>query len=219
MLTVMEENVTEVFSDRGSTPLWSIQRYVFGGFHFMKRLGIVLLISLILVCAAGCGKKDAKKEDPLQEDLVSYINQVQAIKPLEESAASQYNQLVSNIDINDRTSLVNAFDQGIIPTYSDFLNKLSAISPATEQVKKLKDSYVAASNQILSGFQTFEQAFKESNTDMLDQADASVKSGIDAVNACRAELEKTAASCNVTIVSSDAVSSDGTMATGNAVSQ
>lgn len=185
----------------------------------MKRLGIVLLISLILVCSAGCGKKDADKEDPLQEDLVSYINQVQAIKPLEESAASQYNQLVSNIDINDRTGIVNTFEQGIIPTYSDFLNKLSAISPATEQVKKLKDSYVAASNQILSGFKTFEQAFRESNTDMLDQADAAVKSGIDAVNACRAELEKTAASCNVTIVSADAVSADAVPATGNAVSQ
>lgn len=94
----------------------------------LKKLFFVPLF-LFAILLTGCSN------DPVQDDLLNYINkEIEVVADLENKAVSKYESVTGVNYTNDQT-LYDALLDEIIPTYQDFLKKLEDISIETDEVK------------------------------------------------------------------------------------
>lgn len=102
---------------------------------------IIATISILLVCFTmliGCSK------DPVQEDLINYINnQLPTIVELESKVTKEYEASTGNNFVDDDT-IAKRLKDVIIPASDELLAKSKAIVPATEEVKKVHNKYIAS---------------------------------------------------------------------------
>lgn len=102
---------------------------------------IMASISALLICItvlAGCGA------DPVQDDLINYINnQLPTIATLEKKVTSEYQAVKSDSKADDATFGAKLKDV-IIPAAAELIAKAKATVPATEEVKKVHDKYIAS---------------------------------------------------------------------------
>ncbi|EPR11733.1 hypothetical protein [Ruminiclostridium papyrosolvens] len=108
----------------------------------MKKVkNIMASISALLICVtvlAGCGS------DPVQDDLINYINnQLPTIATLEEKVSSEYQAVKADSNADDSAFGVKLKDV-IIPAAAELIAKTKATVPATEEVKKVHDKYLAS---------------------------------------------------------------------------
>ncbi len=108
----------------------------------MKKMkSIMSTISALLICVtvlAGCGS------DPVQDDLINYINnQLPTIAKLEEKVTSEYQAVKADSNADDATFGAKLKDV-IIPAAAELIAKAKATVPATEEVKIVHDKYIAS---------------------------------------------------------------------------
>lgn len=108
----------------------------------MKNIkNIMATLSALLICVtvlAGCGS------DPVQDDLINYINnQVPTIAALEEKVTSEYQAVKTDSNADDAMFAAKLKDV-IIPADDELIAKAKATVPATEEVKKVHDKYIAS---------------------------------------------------------------------------
>src|SRR5512133_2659081 len=106
-------------------------------------------ITLAVLCCsilAGCSK------DPIQTDLINYINvEMPKVAPLESSAMDSYTGVVAENYKTDQI-LYDTLTVKVIPVYKEFAQKLEEIKPATKEVRELHEKWVAAANKQLVAF-------------------------------------------------------------------
>ncbi len=108
----------------------------------MKKMkNIMATISALLICVtvlAGCGS------DPVQDDLINYINnQLPTIATLEKKVTSEFEAVKADSNTDDATFGAKLKDV-IIPASNELIDKSKATVPATDEVKKVHDKYIAS---------------------------------------------------------------------------
>lgn len=103
----------------------------------MKKILAMISIFLISVTMLiGCGKTD-----PVQEDLINYINnQMPTLLELQDKVSKEYEASVEK-NVDDAAGAVKLKDV-IIPASKELLTKAKEIVPATEEVRKVHSEYI-----------------------------------------------------------------------------
>ncbi len=100
---------------------------------------IMVIISALLICftmLTACGS------DPVQDDLINYINnQVPAMAVLENKVTTEYAAVKGDANADNATFAAKLKDV-IIPANNELIAKAKATVPATEEVKKVHDKYI-----------------------------------------------------------------------------
>lgn len=142
----------------------------------MKKMrNIIAIISALLICVTalvGCGS------DPVQDDLINYINnQLPEIASLETKVTTEYDAIRSDSNADDAAFAAKLKDV-IIPASAELVAKAKATVPATEEVKKVHDKYIAAATVQGEAFDILLDAAEKSDgelaktgTDKLNEAD------------------------------------------------
>ena len=130
----------------------------------MKNMkNIIAVISALLICVtvlAGCGS------DPVQEDLINYINnQLPDIAALEKKVTSEYEAIKTDSNADDAAFAAKLKDV-IIPASAELTAKAKATVPATEEVKKVHDKYIAAATVQSEAFDILLDAAEKSDGDI-----------------------------------------------------
>ncbi len=128
----------------------------------MKRIWITLLaLVMCMSVLTGCG-------DPVQEDLINYINnQVPTLVALEDKVSQEYESAVKEKN-GDDAKLAAKLKDVIIPASDELLAKARAIVPATEEVKKVHNKYIAAYTEQHEAFTLLLQAAQNNNETLVN---------------------------------------------------
>lgn len=94
---------------------------------------------------AGCGP------DPVAEDIAAYRAKVNEFVTLEVEAGTAF-ESVTGANAKDDEELVKTMVDTVIPKYREFIDRLEAVQPQTEEVRALHEKYVAAANKQFTAF-------------------------------------------------------------------
>ncbi|WP_226675966.1 hypothetical protein [Rossellomorea aquimaris] len=148
-------------------------------------LGVVLLAIL-----SGCS-------DPVQDDLLNYINEeMQPLAVLEEEAIAEYDSVTGNNYVDDMTTYVH-IEEVVIPLYRDFIDQLEAVDPKTSEVQELHENYIAAVNLQESAMIKILAAIDQQDYDMVAEANNMLAAGRAGIRSFTNELEILADEHNV----------------------
>lgn len=127
---------------------------------------VMSIVSILLFCftvLTGCGK-----DDPVQKDLINYINnEVSILAELENKVTTEYAATTGKNFVDDATMGVRLKDI-IIPATEALLTKAKAISPATEEVKKIHGKYIALVTEQLEAFKLLLEATQKHDEKLVD---------------------------------------------------
>lgn len=129
----------------------------------MKKVMAILSTVLISVTVlAGCAKAD-----PVQDDLINYINnQLPALVELEKKVTTEYAASTGTNFIDDAT-LAARLKNVVIPASDALLTKAKAIAPATEEVRKVHSKYIASITEQSEAFNLLLQACQKHDEAMV----------------------------------------------------
>lgn len=103
-----------------------------------KILATILTLFICISMLAGCGT------DPVQDDLINYINnQIKPIGELENKVTAEYSAIKLDSNATDE-SFATKLKDVIIPADSEVIAKAKATVPGTEEVSKVHSKYIAA---------------------------------------------------------------------------
>jgi hypothetical protein len=144
-----------------------------GDIKMKKITGITILafVLIITMLFAGCG------EDPIQKDLLNYVNnEIPKIASLESDALDKYNSVTGD-NYNTDEETYTALSDSIIPKYRNFITKLEEIKPQTPEVKALHELYIEAANNQYNAFVQLKAAIETQDTNMVSQANEKLDKG------------------------------------------
>jgi len=144
----------------------------------------ILLISVTMLI--GCGKTD-----PVQEDLINYINnQMPTLRELQDKVSKEYEASVAK-NVDDAAGAVQLKDV-IIPTSNELLTKAKAIIPATEEVRKVHSEYIEVISDQQETFDLLLQVFeagKNNDLTLMDTLNEKLKNISEKPSNYSADLE------------------------------
>ncbi|KGG81336.1 hypothetical protein Y919_00860 [Caloranaerobacter azorensis H53214] len=124
----------------------------------MKRFSVIILTFILML--TGCVNQNKK-------DLFNYINaELPPVVEMENDALEKYNNLISNNNYTYDT-FYTALKNEIIPTYEDFLNKLTKISPKTEDLKEIHNLYIEGAKYQLKALKLLQKGIEEKDNELL----------------------------------------------------
>lgn len=130
---------------------------------------VLAAISTFLMCITmliGCGKSD-----PVQEDLINYINNEKpTLVEYENKVTTEYTACTTQFPV-DNVTLAAKLKDTVIPATEELLTKAKAITPATEEVNKLHAKYIAVVTEQLEGFNLLLEAAQNSDKTLVATVD------------------------------------------------
>lgn len=151
-------------------------KMTFGGSRKMRKMKniitTILALLIFVTVLAGCGS------DPVQDDLINYINnQLPAIATLEKKVTSEYEAIKSDSNADDAAFAAKLKDV-IIPAATELTTKAKETVPATEEVKQLHDKYIKAVtlqseafNILLDAAEKSDEALAKTGAEKLSEAE------------------------------------------------
>ncbi len=134
-----------------------------------KLLSIILLAAVALTVFGGCGA------DPLQDDLINYINnQIPALTKLENTVASEYSAVTSDEKTTD-AEFAEKLEDVIIPAEDELIKKAKAIVPATEELNELHTKYINSLSIQREGLDLMLEAAQTSDKSLLASAEEKIE--------------------------------------------
>lgn len=103
------------------------------------RIKLVLLMMGILVVLTGCN-------DPIQDDLLTYINdEMIPLSDLEDEILQDFDAVTGEKYTDDFT-LYNQLNDVLIPKYQTFIVRIESVKPETKEVKELHELFIDSHN-------------------------------------------------------------------------
>ncbi len=159
----------------------------------MKKTMLAFL-SLVWVACGG---------DPVQQDLINYINvEMPKVAALESEAVDAYAS-VSGENYQSDSIMHQTIAQVVIPRYKAFYAMLSSIKPATEEVSSLHREYVVAAADQLEAFKLILQAIEKQDADIITQANADLDKASVLLGQWREDLDAACAKHQVVMEGED----------------
>lgn len=135
----------------------------------MKRILSLVLVALMSVTLlVGCGEAT----DPIYEDLSNFLNvEMVDVNANHDKIAQAYNVMTT---LEDDAAIAEAI-QAILPVINDSIEKVEAITPATDEVLVLKETYASLMEAYKGGFEALLAGCET-------QDDAVIQSGVELMN-------------------------------------
>jgi hypothetical protein len=150
----------------------------------MKRK-VFFLGAVILLLLSGCG-------DPVQDDLLKYINEdLKELAVVEEDAIAEYDSVTGDNYVDDYTTYVH-IEEVVMPMYKDFLDQLEEVWPATPEVQEVHELYIEAVNMQNNAFLKILAALEQQDYDMIADANEMLADGRAGIRKYTSELERLA---------------------------
>lgn len=151
-----------------------------------KGLATIAILLISVTMLIGCGKTD-----PVQEDLINYINnQMPTLLELQDKVSKEYEVSVEK-NVDDAAGAVKLKDV-IIPASNELLTKAKAIVPATEEVRKVHSEYIEVITQQDESFRLLLQVFeagKNNDLTLMDTLSEKLKTISEKPNNYSTDLE------------------------------
>jgi aspartate-semialdehyde dehydrogenase len=129
----------------------------------MKRRLFVLIIPLLLMLS-GCSG------DPVQDDLLNYVNkEMKDVGKLESTAVSAY-EGVSGTNYQDDQTMYDTLMNDVIPNYSEFVKELESVKIETDEVREIHEIYIEGANIQFNAFAKIKQALENQDADLIQEA-------------------------------------------------
>ncbi|WP_066249892.1 hypothetical protein [Neobacillus drentensis] len=129
----------------------------------MKKRLFALIIPLILLLS-GCSG------DPVQDDLLNYVNkEMKEVGKLESTAVSAY-EGVSGTNYQDDQTMYDALMKDVIPNYSEFVKELESVKIKTDEVREIHEIYIEGANIQMNAFAKIKQALENQDADLIQEA-------------------------------------------------
>ena len=126
-----------------------------------------ILLMILLGTVAGC-----KKNNPVADDLVQYVEtDLKAILPKEQEAISNYNMVCEQTNKLSSKEVIQKFETSILPDYKEFLDNLKKLQPQTQEVRELKDIYVEGATLQYEAMNMIVEALKQQDSNKMKEAD------------------------------------------------
>ena len=136
----------------------------------MKKSVLALLFIGVLVLA-GCFS------NPVQDDLLNYINkETTTAGQLENKAVSAYGS-VSGVNYQDDQTLYDALVNDIIPDYTKFIDELESVNMETDELKEIHEIYLTGANHQYNGFLKIVEAIENQDASMIEEANKMLEEG------------------------------------------
>ncbi|MFD1359095.1 hypothetical protein ACFQ4X_14340 [Fictibacillus halophilus] len=124
---------------------------------------IVAGFLLMLFLLSGCG-------DPVQDDLLDYVNEkMPSLGKEEMKIVGKYDD-VTGPNYTDDQSLYDALKAEIIPEYNEFIKDLEAVEIETDELRNIHEDYIEATNIQASAFLLIVSAIENQDSTMINEA-------------------------------------------------
>lgn len=156
------------------------------------KLNVLLICVVLLVLLSGCS-------DPVQDDLLNYINEdMKPLAVLEEDTIAEYDSVTGDNYVDDLTTYFH-IEEVVVPMYRDFIEQLEAVNPKTSEVQELHESYIEAVNIQNNAMLKILAAIDQQDYDMIADANEMLAEGRAGIRSFTNELEELAEEHNVEI--------------------
>jgi DNA repair ATPase RecN len=124
---------------------------------------IVASFLLMLFLLSGCG-------DPVQNDLLNYVNEKMPALGKEETKILEKYEDVTGPNYTDDQTLYDALKVEIIPAYNQYIEDLESVKNETEELRKIHEDYIEAANIQASAFLTVITALENQDSGLINEA-------------------------------------------------
>ncbi|MEH7116506.1 hypothetical protein V7128_03645 [Neobacillus vireti] len=158
----------------------------------MKK-GLLAIVFPFLLLLSGCFS------DPVQDDLLNYVNK--EIKPagkLEAAAVSAY-EAVSGANYTDDQTMYDALTKEVIPNYNEFIQELDSVKIETDELRKIHEIYIEGADIQYKAFVTIKQALEEQDPALIQKANDMLADARAHIRDYKSKLNKLAKEHNVKI--------------------
>jgi hypothetical protein len=118
---------------------------------------------LMLFLLSGCG-------DPVQDDLLDYVNEKMPALGKEETKILGKYEDVTGSNYTDDQTLYDALKVEIIPAYNQYIEDLESVKIETEELRKIHEDYIEAANIQASAFLTVITALENQDSGLINEA-------------------------------------------------
>jgi hypothetical protein len=128
----------------------------------MKKYVLMSILCFIFILS-GCG-------DPVQDELLDYVNEeMPALGDKEGEIVGKYAD-VTGLNYTDDATLYNALKEEIIPEYNVFIKDLEAVEIDSDELRKIHEDYIEATNIQASAFLLIVTAIENQDSGMINEA-------------------------------------------------
>jgi len=118
----------------------------------------------ILILLSGCSS------DPVQDDLLNYVNkEMKEAAKLESTAVSAY-EGVSGTNYRDDLTMYDVLNRDVIPNYNEFIKELDSVKIETDEVREIHEIYIEGADKQFKAFAIIKQALEEQDADLIQKA-------------------------------------------------
>lgn len=143
--------------------------------------------------------------DPVQDDLLNYVNEeLPRASQLEAEAVSAY-QSVTGANYTDDYTLYDVLSLEVIPTYNEFIKELESIHMETDEVNELHEEYIEAANIQYNAFVKTLTAIENQDRQIIEEANSMLEEARSKIRNYNTELKKLAKEHNVELEQEDIV--------------
>ncbi|WP_255298350.1 hypothetical protein [Brevibacillus dissolubilis] len=158
-----------------------------------KPIWTALLMCLSLLFTAGC------LFDPVQDDLIAYINdRVKPLAPLEAEAMDAYDS-VTGVNYKNDAETLTVIRDTVMPKYRDFITKLEAVQTDTPEVRAAHEIYIAAANKQYNAMVQITAALEQQDVEMIHKANEMLDEGRKGLRDYQNQLRELADAHGVTL--------------------
>jgi cold shock CspA family protein len=156
-----------------------------------KWLLTILLPFMILL--SGCSS------DPVQDDLLNYVNkEMKEAGKLERAAVSAYER-VSGKNYQDDQTMYDALINDVIPNYNEFIKELESVKIETDEVREIHEIYIEGADIQFNAFALIKQALEEQDANLIQKANEMLADARKHISDYQTKLDKLAKEHDVDI--------------------
>ncbi len=166
----------------------------------MKKVILCTILPIIFVLSA-CFS------DPIQDDLMNYVNkEMTAAFELEATAVTAYDQ-VSGINYTDDVTMYDALVLTVIPTYNEFIKELNTVPIDTEELREIHEIYIEGADLQYNAFVKIVRALETQDPLLIEEANGMLEEARSLLREYQNEIDKLAKEHDVEWEEKDTTSS------------
>ena len=155
-----------------------------GGEIVKKVIKIIIIPFLFLLTAC--------MNDPIQEDLLNYVNkELKTALELEADAVNAYDD-VTGINYTDDYTMYDTISNNVIPNYNEFIKELNQVKMETEELRDIHEIYIKAADTQYNAFVKILVAIETQDVALIEEANGMLEEARSLIREYLNELDKLA---------------------------
>ncbi|MCM3568597.1 hypothetical protein [Neobacillus mesonae] len=152
----------------------------------MKKGVTAAFLFLMMVFLSGCFG------DPIQDDLVNYINnEMKDAAEYEKTAVSAYESVTGANFVDDQT-LYDTLMNDVIPNYNSLIKELDKAKIETDELREIHEIYIEGADIQYNAFAKIKQALEEQDANLIQEANEMLADARKHIREYQTKLEKLA---------------------------